>query len=177
MLLTAHSKAQSAANQAQQILQTEANYVPALMISAATDEHAGNFKAALDTCEKVLKIFPLFAPGGKATGHPGRKALPDDASGYAFAEKARAAYPDDPEVAKSLGILSFSQAKYARSVELLQESIARNSDDGELYYYLGMDDYQLKRNKESKQALGQSLALNIPDKLAAEAKRVLAELK
>jgi Flp pilus assembly protein TadD len=93
------------------------------------------------------------------------------------AEKARNAYPDDPELAKSLGILSYYQAKYNRSAELLQETIGRNRDDGELYYYLGMDYSQLKQNKESKQALGRALALKIPDKLAAEAKRTLDGLK
>ena len=85
--------------------------------------------------------------------------------------------PDDALVAKSLGILSYFQQKYSRSAELLQESIANGSADGEMYYYLGMDDYQLKQSRDSKQALQRALAMNIPDKQIAEAKRVLAELK
>ena len=46
----------------------------------------------------------------------------DDSRGYAAAEQARTAYPDDALVAKSLGILSYIQQKYSRSAELLQES-------------------------------------------------------
>jgi tetratricopeptide (TPR) repeat protein len=171
------SKVQSAAGQARTILQADAKYVPALMVSGAAEEQAGNFKAAQDAYDKVLAIFPLFVPAARQLAILDAAHFEDDARGYAWAEKARTAYPDDTEVARSLGILSYYQAKYPKSAELLQESIANNRDDGELYYYLGMDCYQLKRNKDSKQDLERALTLKIPDKLAAEAKRTLAGLK
>jgi Flp pilus assembly protein TadD len=59
----------------------------------------------------------------------------------------------------------------------LGASIASSKNDGELYYYLGMDYYQLKRSQESKQALGRALALKIPEKQATEARRIMAALK
>jgi tetratricopeptide (TPR) repeat protein len=171
------AKVQAAAGQAQQILQADAKYVPALMISGAAEERAGNFTAAQDTYNKALEIFPLFVPAARQLAILDARHFADDARGYALAEKARTAYPDDLEVARSLGILSYYQAQYSRSSDLLQESIAKNRNDGEVYYCLGMDYYQLKRSKESKQALAQALTLKIPDKLAAEAKRTLAGLK
>jgi Flp pilus assembly protein TadD len=171
------SKVQTTASQAQKILQTEAKYVPALMVSGAAEERAGNFKGSQDAYEKALEVFPRFAPAARQLAILDARHFDDDTRGCDWAEKAHSAYPDDLEVAKSLAILSFHKAKYARSAELLQETIAKNKDDGELYYYLGMDYHELKRKPESKQALGKALVLKIPDKLAADAKRTLAELK
>jgi tetratricopeptide (TPR) repeat protein len=171
------SKVQAAAGQAQKILQAEAKYVPALMVSGATEERAGNFKAARETYDQALAVFPLFSPAARQLAILDARHFGDDAKGYTLAEKARTAYPDDPEVARSLGILSYYQAKYPRSAELLRESMAKSKNDGELYYYLGMDYYQLKRTKDSKQALERALTLKIPDKLDTEAKRILAGLK
>jgi tetratricopeptide (TPR) repeat protein len=171
------AKAQTAAGQAQKILQTDAKYVPALMISGVADERAGNFKAAQDAYGKALEVFPPFAPAARQLAILDARQFNDDSRGLTRAEQAYSAYPDDTEVAKSLAILSYYQTKYPRSAELLQETIARNNGDGELYYYLGMDYYKLKRNTESKKALGRALALKLPDKLAAEARRIMAELK
>jgi tetratricopeptide (TPR) repeat protein len=171
------SQVQAAAGQAREILQAEAKYVPALMVSGAAEERAGNFKAAREIYDQALAVFPLFAPAARQLAILDANHFSDDARGYTRAEQARTAYPNDSEVAKSLGILSYYQAKYPRSAELLQESMAKSKDDGELSYYLGMDYYQLKRTKESKQALQRALTLKIPDKLAAEARRTLAGLK
>ncbi len=171
------SKVQAEASQARKILQADAKYVPALMVSGAAEERAGNFKAAQGFYGQALAVFPMFAPAARQLAILDASHFSDDAKGYAQAEQARTAYPDDPEVARSLGILSYYQAKYPRSAELLDESIAKSKDDGELYYYLGMDYYQLKKSQQSKQALGKALALKLPDKLAAEAKRTLASLK
>jgi tetratricopeptide (TPR) repeat protein len=175
--LSSASAAQAAAGQAQQILQTDAKYVPALMVSGVAQERAGNFTAAQDAYNKALEVFPLFVPAARQLAILDARHFPDDAQGYALAEKARTAYPDDLEVARSLGILSYYQAQYRRSSELLRESIGKGMEDGEVYYCLGMDDYQLKQNKDSKQALQRALTLKLPDKLAAEAKRILAGLK
>jgi tetratricopeptide (TPR) repeat protein len=171
------SKVQSLTGQAQKILQADAKYVPALMVSGVAEERAGNFKAAQDAYDKALGVFPKFVPAARLLAILDSKHFTDDSHGCEWAEKARNAYPDDPEVTKSLAILSYYQTKYPRSAEILQSTIAGSRDDGELYYYLGMDYFQLKQRKESKQALAKALALKIPDKLAAEAKRTLEELK
>jgi Flp pilus assembly protein TadD len=167
----------AAAGQARKILQADAKYVPALMVSGVAEEQAGNFKAAQQAYGQALAVFPMFAPAARQLAILDANHFWDDAQGCAQAEKARTAYPNDPAVARSLGILSYYQAKYPRSAELLGESIAKGKDDGELYYCLGMDYYQLKRTRDSKQALTRAIALKIPDKQATEARRILALLK
>ena len=174
---TSPSKVQVAAGQAQKILEGDAKYVPAIMVSGTAKEWAGNFQGARDDYKNALDVLPRFVPAARQLAILDAKHFKEDASGYALAEKARTAYPDDPEVAESLGILSYYQAKYSKSAQLLQESISNGKSDGELYFCLGMDYYKLKENKESRQALKQALTMNIPDKQATEAKQRLAELK
>jgi tetratricopeptide (TPR) repeat protein len=171
------AKARAAAPEAQKALQANPKYVPALMVMAAAQEAAGNFAAAKDACAKALAIFPTFAPAARQLAMLDARHFPDDAAGYATAEKARTAYPDDAEVAEALGILSYHQSKYSRSAELLQEGMAKSGEDGVLDFYLGMDYYQLKRNADSRNALGRALGFKIPDPMAAEAKKTLAALK
>ncbi|MGD0812253.1 MAG: tetratricopeptide repeat protein [Verrucomicrobiota bacterium] len=168
---------QAAAGQARRILQAEAKYVPALMVSGAAQESGGDLKGARESYGQALEVFPQFAPAARQLAILDAEHFTDDDHGYALAEQARTAYPDDPAVAKSLGILSFYKGNYARSAELLGETLSQSKKDGELYCYLGLDEYRLKRSKESKQALERALALGITDKLAAEAKRILAEVK
>jgi uncharacterized protein HemY len=55
----------------------------------------------------------------------------------------RSVEPDDAEVAKTLGILSYRRDLYPRSVELLTEASGKRRDDAEALYYLGEAHYQL----------------------------------
>ena len=71
----------------------------------------------------------------------------------------------------------YRQGNYSRAVSLLQESAGKRSEDAELMYYLGMAQYRLKNRAESKTYLQKALDLNVSGAEAAEAKRVLAELK
>ncbi len=170
------AKAGALADDAKQALQADAAYVPALMIAAANQQHAGDFKGAQQSYGKALDVYPTFTPAQRELTLLDARHFQDDPNGFAFGEKARTAYPDDSEVVKSLGILSFFQGKYPRSVELLRPIVAEGSSDGEIHYYLGMDYFQLKHNKESRQTLEKALTLNLPEKLAAEAKKTLASL-
>jgi len=44
-------------------------------------------------------------------------------------------------------------------------------------YYLGMAHYRLQQRKQSKDALQRALSLQVPAKLAEEARKVIGELK
>jgi uncharacterized protein HemY len=101
----------------------------------------------------------------------------NDAKAYDLAETARASRPDDPPLQRALGILAFRRGDADRSKQLLQNSQPQFTNDGPLLYYLGMDYYQLKQRNESKKTLQRALQMNLPDKMAGEARRVLAELK
>src|SRR5262249_4566287 len=109
----------------------------ALAKLAAIQEREGTTDQAVKTYEKIAGDYPLFAPAIKrlAILYSGRPA--DVSKAFEFATKARQAYPSDPEVTKTLGILTFHRELYPRSVELLREAAATQKGDAEIVYYLG----------------------------------------
>jgi len=170
-------KAQQTAAQIQEILKADPNYVPALMAAVAIYQQQGNVNGAKLACEKTLARFPSFAPANKLLAALYAERLADYQHAYEPALKAREAYPDDPEVAKTLGIVVYRRGDFKRAAQLLKESAGKRATDADLFYYLGMAHYQLKESTESKQALRQAVALNAGAKFVEEANKVLAELQ
>ena len=170
-------QAQQVFPEAEKALRTDPNYVPALMISSAVQEGQGHYQQAAQLYHQILGHFPFFAPATRNLAILYFNYLPDEQKAYNFAIQARQAFPQDSEIPRILGILAYRRGEYARASQLLKESAQNRKGDAELLYYLGMAQYKLKAKPESKAALQQSLALNLPAKLADEARRVLAELK
>lgn len=181
------AQAKAAAAQAQKILAAEPGYIPAIMVSALLQEQQGDFAGARQLYEKVLAADPLFVPATRQLAVLYVRHLNDDPKAYELAVKAREAFPDDPEVARTLGVLACRRGDYSRAAQLLAQSAQKLTSDGELLYYLGIAQYQLSKTaagqqkaayrKESTNALQRALALNLPAKLAEDARKVLAELK
>jgi Flp pilus assembly protein TadD len=100
-----------------------------------------------------------------------------DPQAYEFVTKARTAYPEDPAVAKALGIILYRQQDYARAEKVLSQNATVLANDPEVYYFLGMAQYHLKKSASCKKNLQQALNLNLPAKFNQEVKGVLTELK
>jgi len=98
-------------------------------------------------------------------------------SAFDHANKAREFYPNDPEVAKALGIVMYERKDYARSAQLLKESLTKLSKDATVHYFVGLSQHQLKQDKEAAASLKQALALNLDARFAGEAKQLLATLE
>ncbi len=171
------TQALAAQSQIADILKSIPDYVPALMVKAAIAEQKPDLAAAVQTYDGVLKHYPDFAPAQKQLTILYAEDPKIDATAYPLAVKARAAFPNDPGVAKALGMIVYRQGDYSRAANLLRESAGQKSGDAETMYYLGMAQYRLKNRAESKAALQKALDLNLAGAPAAEAKRVLAELK
>jgi len=178
MLAAAKTPSAATAATATQLLSTNADYVPAMMVAGAQAEQQGKADAAVQLYSKALGRYPAFAPAArklvilysKGTGAEDQKA-------YDLAVKSRAMFPDDTELTRALGVLAYRHGEFSRAAQLLQESSQTLTNDGELYYYLGMAQYQLKHLPQSKTALQRALTLNITAKPAEDARKVLAELK
>jgi tetratricopeptide (TPR) repeat protein len=129
---------------------------------------------AIDTYKKAIDADPSFAPALRdlALLYAGRPA--DDSKAVEMATKARQAYPDDPELAKTLGILNFRRGLYAQSVELLNQAAVSRRDDAEIQLYLGRSYQQLKKWDQCKSTLERALALNLPAASSEDAKTQLA---
>jgi tetratricopeptide (TPR) repeat protein len=170
-------QAATAAPQVEAILKSEPDYVPALMVMASMNEQKTNFSAAKQTYKKILSRYPDFVPAQKRAAILCAENADSDPEAYEFATKARAAFPDDPEVAKAFGIILYLQGDYTRAERLLKESAAASNADPEIWYYLGMAQYHLKEFAECKKNLQEALNLNLAARFTQEARRVLVELK
>jgi tetratricopeptide (TPR) repeat protein len=163
--------------QIQAVLAKDPHYLPALELTGILAEGKGDTIQAAKTYEQILAEYPLFAPAMRQLTFIYAQRSGDETKAYELGEKARTAFPEDPNLAKTLGILAYRKADYQRSAQLLRHRSEKNTNDGELCYYLGMDYYQLKQPNESRKYLKQAVALNVPSPMAGEAAKVLAELK
>jgi tetratricopeptide (TPR) repeat protein len=148
--------------------------VPALMQLATIQEQLKNFDAARDAYEKVLTVAPNVpsALAKLAVLYSEHFGQLDKA--YDLATKAKEA-SNDPQIADTLGWISFKRGDYNGALRLLQESAAKLPDRPEVQFHLGMTYYQLKRYSECKSELERALTLNLSPGLANNAKGALAE--
>jgi tetratricopeptide (TPR) repeat protein len=147
----------------------------ALARLAEVQQREGAVDQAVKTYEKVVADNPLYAPATRQLALLYGQLSTDSSRAYELVTKARQAYPDDPDIAKTLGILNYRRALYPQAVELLKEAIAKRKDDPELFYYLGEVHRQLKQYTECKSELERALTLNLSPGLVDDAKRALAD--
>jgi tetratricopeptide (TPR) repeat protein len=156
-------------------LRQNPNDPAALTRLAEAQQQEGAADQAVKTYEKVVADNPLYAPATRQLALLYGQLTTDSAKAYELVTKARQAYPDDPDIAKTLGILNYRRELYPQAVELLKEAIAKRKDDPELLYYLGEVHHQLKQWDECKGVLERALKLNLPPGLADDARRALAD--
>ena len=165
------------AAEANQVLSTNTSYVPAIMVVANQQDHQSQYDDARKLYEKALAHFPAFAPAARNLAILDARHPDNDQNAFQLGMKARATFPDDAKLAGALGILAYRCGDYTQSAQLLMQGAEGPPQDGELLYYLGKADYQLKQNQKSKDALQRALALNIPPELADDARKLLTQLK
>ena len=178
LLGLAASPAQAAGSlRAAEILKAEPAYVPALLAQAVAGEQRGDLPAAQLAYEKILNRYPDFAPAQKQLAAIYARDAGKADQAYALAIKARAIFPGDPALAKTLGIILVQKGDYTRAVGLLKSGAAGTSEDAERLFYLGTAQFRLKNRVESKASLQQALALKLSGQQATAARQMLDELK
>jgi len=160
-----------------EILKSEPDYVPVLMVQAVISQNTGNFSEAAVTYERILNQYPDFAPAQKQLAIIYAKDSSKLDKAFELATKARETMPDDLELTRILGMILVQKSDYARAAGLLKQSPALISSDPESLFYLGKAQFQLKNRTESKVNLQQALALKLSGKEAEAAKQMLGELK
>jgi uncharacterized protein HemY len=153
----------------------DAAYVPALMGSAMFAEKNNYPATARDAYSQILKRFPMFTPAHKRLAV--LLSVSDPSAAFGHAVQAREALPNDPEVARTLGILTFRRNDYARAAQLLKESLVRNPNDAESLYFLGSAHFHLNEKQQSRQALERAVAAAGDAPFVSDARRMLALLK
>src|SRR5262249_29781335 len=104
----------------------------ALVRLAQLEQREGQVDDSIKTYEKVVDTNPHLATATRALAILYVKRSADDPKAYDLVAKARLSNPGDPELAKSLGILTYRRGTYPRALELLQEAAGKRKDDPEL---------------------------------------------
>lgn len=170
------AEAQAALGEAKKILEADPGDIPATLVMALSDESQGNFQEAQRLYEKVSPDNAPFAPVVRRLALLYTRRLSDDKRALDLVNRARAAFPDDPELSGALGALDYRKADYSAAARLLQESLRARGDDAETLYYLGMTHYQLKDVSDSQDELKRALDLKLSGAEAGEAMRAMDEM-
>jgi tetratricopeptide (TPR) repeat protein len=176
-LASSPSQAAAAGARIAEILKSEPGDVPALMARAAACEFNSDAAGAAQAAEKVLERYPDFAPAQKQLARLYAADAAKQDRAYALASKARETFPDDPMLAKIMGVILVKRGDPSHALNLLKLSSLKLNADAEVFYYLGTAQFQLKSRAESKASLQQALALKLSGPLADSAKEMLNQLK
>lgn len=169
-------QASAAQSQVQDVLAADPDYPPALLAQAVIDTQTGDSAGAETAYEKVLGRYPNLAPAQKNLAILYAQNLDDPNKAYSLAVKAREMFPDDPDVARALGLIVFEKGDYSRAVNLLDAVSDSKSADAELFYCLGISEYHLRNFSASRTSLERALSMNLAGQQASDARETLAEL-
>lgn len=149
--------------------------VPALMALASIRTRAGDAIGASEAFTKILERYPEFAPAKRGLVLHFAAIAENTKKGLELAVGARAAFPNDSELAKATGILMYRDKNFTGARTLLQESAQARGSDAELLFYLGMAQHRLNDRTASQQTLASAIEKGLPAELAKEAKQVLGD--
>ena len=165
-----------AENEVTKALAAQPDYVPALMAKAAIRLRKGDIAEASVIYNSILRKWPDFAPAQKRLASIYANEPANAGKAYELANKARRSLSDDPDLARTLGVLSFQRKEYARAVQFFQEGEAKKPLEGKSLFMLGMAYLQLGHKREAKEILDRALTSGIPDDLAKQAKDAIVEV-
>ena len=166
----------NAENEVTKALAAQPDYVPALMAKAAIRLQKGDTPEASAIYSSILQKWPDFPAVQKRLASIYANQPANASKAYELANKARRSLVDDPDLAKTLGILSFQRKEYVRAVQFLQESETRKPLDGKSLFMLGMAHLKLGHKTDARKVLDQAVAVGVPDDLAKQAKDAIVEL-
>ena len=159
----------------QRLLAAEPDFVPALMVQAASLRQRGDANAAKGIYETILRRLPDFAPASKHLSALYAEDPASQSKAYDSAMKARKVLPDDPELAQTLGVITYNRKEYTRTIQFLMESERRRPLNGKALFYLGMSHLQTNKKPQGREVLARALQAGLEDPLRAEASRAIAD--
>ena len=171
----AASSSTGARPQLENFLRENPNDPIALFRLARLQQHEGAVQQAIVAYENIIASNANFSPALRQLAVLYGSNAPQDLSkAFEISTRARQAFPDDPEIVKTLGILNYRRRFFPQAAEQLKSAATSRNQDAEVLYYLGETYNQLNQPKECQQAMEKALNLNLPAKLADDANRVRA---
>jgi tetratricopeptide (TPR) repeat protein len=133
----------------------------------AADKAAGSFEHALKLNPKLIAAATKLAQLNAGPLQNKEKAL-------AYAKKARALAPADPQVAGILGKVAYDSGNFTWSYSVLQEAVRQRRNDPSILHDLAWAAYSLGKVNEARDAMQKVLTNNPDSAQADDAKKFLA---
>ena len=156
---------------AQGVLSSHPDYPPALLaLRRVIDSQKGDLAGAESEYEKILARFPDFGPAQRDLAILYAENFNEPNKAYPMAIKAREIFPDDPDVARALGLIVFQKGDYTRAADILDAiSGIRKSADAELFCALASPKTHLHKFVASRSSLQRALSMNLAGQQASSA--------
>ncbi|MDQ6626492.1 MAG: tetratricopeptide repeat protein, partial [Verrucomicrobiota bacterium] len=174
-LTTSEANGPSSANDAAAVLTSKPDYVPALMFKARAAAATGDLKTAEEAYSLALQRFSEFAPAQRELADV-YSADPKNASkAYDLAMKAKKTLPDDPDLSRLIGKISYQKKDYPQAIQVLQQSARKKPLDAEYLFYLGMAQMNGHQDVQGRQTLAQAFAAGLNGPRSDEAHAALEQ--
>ena len=171
---------QSSADEVQRLLQAalaiDAHFLPAKVAAGLIAEQKKDFVAARTAYEAALQHRPGLLVAQRQLAILLGEKLPDDAKAQQLATALRQDFPEDAALMKVIGKVAYRRGDYREAARQLNAAAARQPNDSDLLYHLGMAQYHIK-DQAAKTSLTRAIALEPTAALTADAKKALADLK
>jgi Tfp pilus assembly protein PilF len=155
-------------------LNSDPNYLPALMISGMAEMKKGEVNAARQTFSQALTQYPKFTPALRALA-----LLPPTAGNesqtFDLVMRARKSFPRDPEISLAAGRALYARGDFAAAKIPLQEAVAAFPENAEPLAYLGMTRYKAGERARGIEDLRRAVTLGLSGSISSEATGVLIE--
>jgi tetratricopeptide (TPR) repeat protein len=150
--------------------------LPALLVAGRLDEQEGRITQARSIYERILARYPDFSPAAKHLAGIYSESGGNLARAQELALRAREALPADAELSKVFGKIVYLRGDYRYAATLLEQRATLPPEDPEVFFYLGMANYHLKKETEAKAALNRAISLGTNAPFGDEARLALARL-
>lgn len=147
----------------QEVVSQNTNDVNSWYEIAHLQTYASNYVAARNTYEKILEINPKFCPALNNLAWLYAERLGDPSRAYEVASQARAAYPNDPYTADTLGWICYRRGEYAFALTLVQQCADKLPNEPEILFHLGMIHYSMGHEAAARAALQGAVRLGPGD--------------
>lgn len=162
----------------ERVLRSEPESGPALLASGAILEVKGDKAGAAKAYERLLVRYPDLAAAKLRLAVIGAESPTFDQKAMDYGQQARNTFPNDPELVRALGILTFRKGDdFPRAVSLLRQSLATREADAEGWMYLALSQIQIKDSAAAKKSAEKALSLGLKPSLAESLRKKVAELK
>jgi tetratricopeptide (TPR) repeat protein len=139
-------------------------------------EAEGKLDEARQRYERILQIDPGAAVAANNLAYRYAEDGGNLDIALQLAQTARQKLPDSAEVADTLGWIYVKKDLASLAIPRLEEAVAKSPETAMLHYHLGLALTKAGQRIRARQVLERALTLNLPEREAAEARRVLTEL-